>query len=79
MNDRIEEAGEAIRKAASAGERALEEGYETVREYGGRSIGYVEEIGDGLAGFVRREPLIAVGAALLIGYLAAQLLRRVPG
>jgi ElaB/YqjD/DUF883 family membrane-anchored ribosome-binding protein len=79
MSERIEEAGETLRKAAAAGEHALEDSYETVREYGTRSVEYVEEIGDGLTNFVRRQPLIAVGAALLAGYMAAQLLRRMPG
>jgi ElaB/YqjD/DUF883 family membrane-anchored ribosome-binding protein len=78
MSDRIDDASEAIKKATAEGGQALEDGYESVREYGEKSLDYAQELSGGLADFVRREPLMAVGAALLVGYLAAQFLRRVP-
>jgi len=78
MSDRIDDATDAIKKAASAGGQALGDGYDNVREYGEKTMDYAEQLGGGLAEFVRREPLMAVGAALLVGYLAAQFLRRVP-
>ncbi len=71
-------------QAGRAGYHALEEGYERAREYGERareygerSLDYVGQAGQGLTEFVRREPLIAVAGAFLVGYLAAQILRRV--
>ena len=62
----------------SQGAEALEEGYDRLREYGDKGLDYLTQIGGGLTEFVRREPLIAVGAAFLVGYLAARLLRRLP-
>ena len=78
MGDKMDDASEAIKKATAAGGQAVEDGYESVREYGEKSLDYAQELSGGLADFVKREPLMAVGAALLIGYLAAQFLRRVP-
>jgi hypothetical protein len=72
----LDSASDAVQNAATAGRQALEEGYETVREYGEKSLDYVGQLGGGLTDFVKREPLLAVGAAFLVGYLAAQLLRR---
>lgn len=74
----IDGAAEAVQRAGAAGRQALEERYETAREYGEKSLDLVGQLGDGLAEFVRREPLIAVGAAVLVGYLAAKVLRRLP-
>ncbi|MGO9450951.1 MAG: hypothetical protein ACLQDV_07880 [Candidatus Binataceae bacterium] len=74
----IDGAAEAIDRASAAGRQALEEGYETAREYGEKSLDLVAQLSDSLTDFVRREPLIAVGAAVLVGYLAAKLLRRAP-
>ncbi len=73
---------ETIKKAAAAGQQAIEEGYEGAREsfdeYVGKSLDYADHLSGGLAAFVRREPFMAMGAALLIGYLAAQFVRRLP-
>ncbi|MGO9604581.1 MAG: hypothetical protein ACLQAT_14530 [Candidatus Binataceae bacterium] len=77
LNRDIDGAAEAIQRASAAGRQALEEGYETAREYGEKSIDLVGQLGDSLADFVRREPLIAVGAAVLVGFVAAKLLRRI--
>jgi hypothetical protein len=74
----IDGAAEAVQHAASVGREALEEGYEAVREYGERSMDYAGQLGEGLTDFVRRQPLLAVGAAFLVGYLAAKVLRRFP-
>jgi ElaB/YqjD/DUF883 family membrane-anchored ribosome-binding protein len=78
MSDRIDDATEAIKKATAASGKALEDGYENAREYGERTLDYADQLSGGLADFVRREPLVSVGAALLIGYLAAQFVRRIP-
>ena len=84
MADRtnLEGVTETIKKAAATGEQVIEEGYEGAREsfdeYVGKSLDYADNISSGLASFVRREPFMAMGAALLIGYLAAQFVRRLP-
>jgi ElaB/YqjD/DUF883 family membrane-anchored ribosome-binding protein len=64
-------------QAGHSGRHAFEEGYERARQYGDKSLDYVGQIGESLADFVRREPLLAVTGAFLVGYLAAQILRRV--
>jgi len=74
----IEEAAEEIQNATAAGRHAIEEGYEAVRDYGEKSLEYAGQLGQGLTDFVRRQPFLAVGAAFLVGYLTAQILRRIP-
>jgi len=74
----IDEAAEAIQNATAAGRHAIEEGYEAVRDYGEKSLEYAGQVGQGLTDFVRRQPFLAVGAAFLVGYLTAQILRRIP-
>lgn len=72
----LDSAAEAVQNAAETGRQALEDGYESVREYGEKSLDYVSQLGGGLTDFVKREPLLAVGVAFVVGYVAAQLLRR---
>ncbi len=74
----IDGAAEAVQRAASAGRKAVEEGYETAREYGEKSLDLVGQLGEGVTEFVRRQPLLAVGAAFVIGYMAAKVLRSFP-
>jgi ElaB/YqjD/DUF883 family membrane-anchored ribosome-binding protein len=71
-------AADAVHQAAAAGRKALEEGYDNLREYGEKSVNYAGRLTGDLVEFVKREPLIAVGAAFLVGYVAAQVFRRVP-
>jgi hypothetical protein len=74
----IDSAADTVHNAASAGRKALEEGYENIREYGEKSLTYAGRLSGDLVEFVKREPLIAVGAAFLVGYVAAQVFRRLP-
>jgi hypothetical protein len=71
-------AADTVHNAASAGRKALEESYDNLREYGEKSLGYAGRLTGDLIEFVKREPLIAVGAAFLAGYVAAQVFRRLP-
>jgi hypothetical protein len=71
----IDSAAEAIQNAAAAGRKALEEGLDEAREYGEKSLDYLEQLRDEVVKFVKREPLLAVGAAFLVGYVAAQLFK----
>jgi len=77
-NRDIDGAAEAIQQVTDATRQAIEDGYETAREYGEKSLDYATELTQGLTDFVRRQPLVAVGAAFLVGYLAARVLRRLP-
>ena len=74
----IDSAADTVHNAAAAGRKALEEGYDNLREYGEKSLTYAGRLTGELAEFVKREPLIAVGAAFLVGYVAAQVFRRSP-
>jgi len=60
------------RQAADAAGHAVKEGYQAAQKY-------VQEKGIDfdLRDFVRREPWIAIAAAFAIGYVAAQIVRRV--
>jgi hypothetical protein len=74
----IDSAADTVHHAAMAGRKALEEGYDNLREYGGKSLNYAGRLSGDLVEFAKREPLIAVGAAFLVGYVAAQVFRRLP-
>jgi hypothetical protein len=66
----------SIDNAKEAGQRMVEQGYETAKHYADEGLDYAAEIGDSLSGFIKREPLIAVAGAFVIGYAIAQILRR---
>jgi|HubBroStandDraft_1064217.scaffolds.fasta_scaffold237382_1 ElaB/YqjD/DUF883 family membrane-anchored ribosome-binding protein len=70
------ELGDTIEKVIDNGKRAVEQGYEGAREYADRGIDYVGDLSAGLTDYVQREPWMAVAGAFLIGYVAAQILRR---
>jgi len=71
-------AADTVHHAAAAGRKALEESYDNLREYGEKSLNYAGRLSGDLVEFVKREPLIAVGAAFLVGYVVAQVFRRLP-
>ena len=73
-----ESADDAAHNVAAAGRKVLGESYDNLREYGEKSLGYAGRLTDDVVEFVKREPLIAVGAAFLLGFVAAQVLRRMP-
>lgn len=73
-----ESADDAAHNVAAAGRKVLEESYDNLREYGEKSLSYAGRLTDDVVEFVKREPLIAVGAAFLLGFVAAQVLRRMP-
>ena len=77
LEDGIAAGSEAFENARKAGREALDNGYESVREYGEKSLEYASQAGEGLLDFVKREPLFAVAGAFLVGYVAAQVIRRI--
>jgi ElaB/YqjD/DUF883 family membrane-anchored ribosome-binding protein len=66
-----------VNKVSEIGRQAAEQGYETVKEYAGKSVDAVGDVSDDLTEFVRHEPWIALAAAFAVGYLAARVIRRV--
>jgi len=66
-----------VNKVSEIRRQAAEQGYETVKEYAGKSVDAVGDLSDDLREFVRHEPWIALAAAFAVGYLAARVIRRV--
>jgi ElaB/YqjD/DUF883 family membrane-anchored ribosome-binding protein len=71
-NSTVRQAMDQGRQAAETASQAIKDGYQAAQEY-------VQEKGldFDLRDFVRREPWIAIAAAFAIGYVAAQIVRRV--
>ena len=59
------------RQAAETASQAIRGGYEAAQEYVQEGLDF------DLRDFVRREPWIAIAAAFAVGYVAAQIIRRV--
>lgn len=83
ISDTISQAGDQASRAAQAvrdtGKRALSSAaFEATRDYVERGRGALSGASDSLTGFVRREPWLAVAAAFVVGYVAAQVVRRMP-
>jgi ElaB/YqjD/DUF883 family membrane-anchored ribosome-binding protein len=79
-HEAADHAGETIRKATDRVNDAAKDGLKTARQFAQTAQKYVEE--SGLADvdvreIVKREPWIALGAAFALGYVAAQIMRRV--
>jgi len=71
-NSTVRQAMDQGRQAADVAGQAVKDGYEAAQKY-------VQDKGLDLdlRDFVRREPWIALAAAFAIGYVAAQIVRRV--
>ncbi|HVB55164.1 MAG TPA: hypothetical protein VNE63_01860 [Candidatus Acidoferrales bacterium] len=71
-NSTVRQAMDQGRQAAEAASQRVKDGYEAAQQY-------VQEKGldFDLRNFVRREPWLAIAAAFAIGYVAAQIIRRV--
>jgi ElaB/YqjD/DUF883 family membrane-anchored ribosome-binding protein len=71
-NSTVRQAMDQGRQAAETASQAIKDGYDSAQQY-------VQERGldFDLRDFVRREPWIAIAAAFAVGYVAAQIIRRV--
>jgi hypothetical protein len=71
-NSTVHQALDQGRHAAATAGRGIKDGYAAAQQY-------VQENGldFDLRDFVRREPWIAIAAAFAVGYVAAQIIRRV--
>ena len=65
------------RQAVEQGREAAEHGYDTVKNYAGKSADIIGDVSSSLDQFVRREPWLGLVAAFAVGYLAAQIVRRI--
>jgi len=64
--------------AREMGREAMEQGYDTVRDYAEKGADMLGDVSGNLREFVSREPWVALVAAFAVGYLVARALRRVP-
>jgi ElaB/YqjD/DUF883 family membrane-anchored ribosome-binding protein len=71
-NSTVRQAMDQGRQAAETAGQAVKDGYQAAQQYV-REKGLDFDLRD----FVRREPWIAVAGAFAIGYVAAQIIRRV--
>ena len=71
-NSTVRQAMDQGRQAAETASQVVKDGYEAAQQYA-QEKGLDFDLRD----FVRREPWIAIGAAFAIGYVAAQIIRRV--
>jgi len=71
-NSTVRQAMDQGRQAAEAASQAVKDGYQAAQQYA-KEKGFDFDLRD----FVRREPWIAIAAAFAIGYVAAQIIRRV--
>lgn len=83
INETVSQAGEQAAQAAQrvreAGRQAFNEPrMESAREYIERGRGALGEASDSLSEFVRREPWLALAGAFVVGYIAAQIIKRMP-
>jgi ElaB/YqjD/DUF883 family membrane-anchored ribosome-binding protein len=72
-NSTVRQAMDQGRQAADAAGQTLKEGYQAAQRYAhDKGLDSID-----LRDFVRREPWIAIAAAFAIGYVAAQIVRRI--
>lgn len=90
-SSRFSEVGHSIEKAADSGTAAVKQGVNAAlngldtakgalnqaQDHVNEGVDYVMEMIRGVNDLVTRQPLLAVGGAFLIGYVAARLMRRV--
>ena len=72
-------ANSTVRSALDQGRQAAEKASDTIKDGYDAAQQYVKDKGIDLdlGEFVRREPWLAIAAAFAVGYVAAQIIRRV--
>jgi hypothetical protein len=68
-------AAETIEKVKELGRDAIDNGYESARDYATKGLDYANEVSDELTEFARRQPWLALAGAFALGYVAAKALR----
>jgi ElaB/YqjD/DUF883 family membrane-anchored ribosome-binding protein len=68
---------ETIKESISEAGETAEQAFEAAREYAEDGGEIASQIIGRVAGFVQREPWLAVGCAFVLGYTAAQLIKRI--
>jgi ElaB/YqjD/DUF883 family membrane-anchored ribosome-binding protein len=74
-----DQAGDTVRKAADRVNRSAKDGLKAAKHFVGAAQQYVEDSGLAevdVAEIVKRDPWIALGVAFAVGYVAAQIVRR---
>ena len=70
------DAADSAKQAAAGAADTLNAAKEQARDYAGRGLEYAGDYSERFAEFVQREPWMAMAGAFIVGYAAAQLLRR---
>ena len=79
-HDAADQANDTIRNASDKVNEAAKNGLKTARQFAQTAQKYVESSGLGdvdVREIVQKEPWIALGVAFAVGYIAAQIVRRV--
>ena len=79
-HDAANQAGETIRNASDRVNDAAKTGLRTARQFAQTAQKYVDSSGLGdvdVREIVQKEPWIALGVAFAVGYIAAQIVRRI--
>ena len=69
-------AADTIEKAKDIGRDTIDKGYEGAGEYASKRLDYAREVAEKLAELAQRQPWGRLAGAFVIGYVAAQTLRR---
>lgn len=77
LDNGVAAASDTLNNVRKASHDALSDTLDSAREYGAKSLDLVGQASEGLLDFVKREPLLAVAGAFLVGYVAAQVIRRI--
>ena len=75
----VDQAGDTVRKATDKVNRSAKDGLKAAKHFVGAAQQYVEDSGLAevdVAEIVKRDPWIALGVAFAVGYVAAQIVRR---
>jgi len=78
LGKKITDKAESLRKQAGSAIENARESYEDAKEMADKSRAFVEDTSAELTKFVRREPLLAMGAAFAVGFFVAQIVKRLP-
>ena len=77
MGKKMSEFSDSLESAIETGKRVVGRRYKDARLYADRGMEVAGDLSTSLSDFVQREPWMAVLGAFVVGYAAAQLLRKI--
>ena len=79
-HDAADQASDGIRKASEKVNQSARDGLRTAKQFAESAQKYVEQSGLGdvdVREIVKKEPWVALGVAFALGYVAAQIMRKI--